>query len=173
MALNHTLSIRTAVLQDSASITAIWLEGQRRLEIELPPHDHEQYFQQRILARDGCFKIWVAETAPNQIIGWFALNPLLNNPSLRKKYAEASLYVHPDHTGSGAGFSLVSHSLSDRDTTELDYIIAFVHKKNVPAQRLATKAGFQIVGRLPYLSSVTPHKELLILALETLSHGRA
>lgn len=79
------------------------------------------------------------------IIGWAALTPI-SSRCVYAGVAEVSVYVDPEYSGKGIGFSLLEKLVSLSEDEGIWTLQAGIFPENIGSIRIHEKAGFRKVG---------------------------
>jgi len=129
--------------QDWASVRAIYeagiATGNATFETSAPSYaawDASHLAEHRIVAVD----------MDEAVTGWAALSPV-SDRSVYVGVAENSVYVHPDHRGTGIGHGLLAALIHGAEQAGIWTIQTGIFPENEASIALHERCGFRIVGR--------------------------
>lgn len=171
--MSDSIQIREGQTRDLPAIYQIW---QTEMKNALPgitlQGNYESYFLSKLESQSNPFRVWVAENANGEILGWISLSPLINNPVIRDAFAEVSMYIAEGSQRSGAGNSLAKKAIDYAcKNSSLVALVAFIHSGNIAAISLTTKNGFKAAGSLPDFSNTTPPIPAMNLFVRRIDRG--
>ncbi len=88
----------------------------------------------------------VATTADDTVIGWAALSPV-SDRCVYAGVAENSLYIHPEHRGSGIGTTLLDALVTGAEHAGFWTVQTGIFPENTASIAAHQAVGFRIVGR--------------------------
>jgi L-amino acid N-acyltransferase YncA len=163
-----TFTIRQAEPRDAEQITKIWSDNSASALgfIAKEPRDYRAYFAERIRTQTAEFKIWVAESPDDYLLGWQSLLPTRNNPAILNFMAESSTYVRVDNKYKGVGTAVMRHALKQAEGTKLQWASGFALASNLPMLKVAYSLGWKEVGRVPTALKPPISDDLLFLVYQ-------
>ena len=96
-------------------------------------------------ARSGALEVVVAEQDDGTIAGFASLSPYRDRPAYRTT-VEDSIYVHPDHRGSGVGRALLGEIVSVARARGFHSVIGRIVGGHEASIGLHASLGFEQVG---------------------------
>ncbi len=96
-------------------------------------------------ARSGALEVVVAEHDDGTIAGFASLSPYRDRPAYRTT-VEDSIYVHPDHRGSGVGRALLGEIVSVARARGFHSVIGRIVGGHEASIGLHASLGFEQVG---------------------------
>lgn len=147
--------LRPATADDLEAIVAIYnasIPG-RLATADLAPVTIEQRTPW-LLQRDPARRpVWVAVTAPGEVVGWASLGDFYGRPAYAAT-AESAVYVAPSAAGRGVGRALLDHLLAAAPGCGVTTVLAFIFGHNEPSLRLFRSRGFEAWGLLPAVADL-------------------
>lgn len=96
-------------------------------------------------ARSGALEVVVAELDDGTIAGFASLSPYRDRPAYRTT-VEDSIYVHPDHRGTGVGRALLTEIVDVARARGFHSVIGRIVGGHEASIRLHASLGFERVG---------------------------
>lgn len=96
-------------------------------------------------ARSGALEVVVAELDDGTIAGFASLSPYRDRPAYRTT-VEDSIYVHPDHRGTGVGRALLTEIVAVARARGFHSVIGRIVGGHEASIRLHASLGFERVG---------------------------
>ena len=136
----ENFNIRISNETDFERIFEIWLENQteaigKQVQPAIIGKLKEDLFY--LFSKTPSSIFYVAEAAPDQIIGWQSLIPLFANPLMSKYAAQSSTYVDKKFLNVDVGTALVKYAVTDAKRLGIDHIYGWVRADNHATNKIA------------------------------------
>jgi len=97
-----------------------------------------------------------------EIVAWVSFESFYGRPAYDHT-AEISVYISPQHQGSGMGRQLLQKSIEMTPKLGIKTLIGFIFSHNAPSLRLFRSFGFRQWGRLPDIAEMDGREYSLLI----------
>jgi L-amino acid N-acyltransferase YncA len=77
----------------------------------------------------------------SEVIGWYALMPLLSNPLFKNAAVQTSIYVDQNFFSRSVGTRLLEHAIREARETGIDHMYGWIRRDNPIANKLLEKCN--------------------------------
>lgn len=106
----------------------------------------DEFYARLLGAAAGGYPALAAIAADGAVAGFALLRPIHPAPTLRRA-AEVTYFLHPDHTGRGAGTAILARFEAEARALGADSLLAKVSSLNPGSLRFHRRHGFRECGR--------------------------
>ena len=143
------INYRYAHDNDFEQIYAIWQKGIKfTFENFSKPENLKDFFYENFCSRKQQFNFWVSEI-DNIIIGWISVLPMSFNPLKKNIYGELSIYFDEKLNRFSSSKFLMDFVLKEISSTQIQFVIAYVLKTNLRADKFFKNIDFKLAGQFP------------------------
>ncbi len=138
--------VRQSTPDDYSQMWSIWRSRQLETSAQLAEQETEDFKATFFQALDvqPPFGSWVASDSVSQhpINGWVSILPFRNNPAVRMRHGEVSLYVADADSENGPAVLMLNYVVNRVPLSPLRQLWAFNRKSNLDSSRLLLACGF-------------------------------